>query len=49
MKTNILRMLAVLLCGFLLPSRKSRTGGNFLPTRSHRNLGRQEFARFIYW
>ena len=49
MKVNILRMLTVLLCGFLLPLRKSQTADRFLLTQSHRDLGRKEFARFIYW
>jgi hypothetical protein len=48
MKTHIQTMLAVLL-GFLRPSRKCQTRGEFLSTTCHRDLGQQEFEKFIYW
>jgi len=49
MKIDILRILAVLLCGFLFPSLKRKTAGRFLPTKSHRGLGQKELERFIHW
>jgi hypothetical protein len=48
MKTNIRRMLAVLR-GFLCPSRKCQTAGEFLPTKSDTDLGRKKLEKFIYW
>lgn len=49
MQIDILTILSVLLWGFLPPSRKRRTPSKFVPTKSHRDLGRKELERFIYW
>jgi hypothetical protein len=48
MKIHIRRMFG-LLRGFLCPSRKRQTSGEFPPTQTHRDLGRQELEKFIYW
>jgi hypothetical protein len=47
-KIDILNMLTVL-CGFLHPERKRQTEDEFLPKKSNKDLGRQEFEKFIYW
>lgn len=48
MKIDFLSMLIVL-WGFLRPERGRQTEDEFLPKKSNKDLGRQEFEKFIYW